>query len=463
MKKADFIMNIALMPIDFVVLFLASISAYYLRFSDSITQLRPVLYEMPSHDYLILTLQMAIFGIFIFALSGFYTMTSKKLTTELPKIFTGVSMIVIFLVLAIFLQRELFSSRFIIIFGWALAIVYLSIIRLIIFSIRDYFFKKGYGLAKVIALGEANNRQIIIDAYKKNPRLGYQVVGEIDDVKELMKSSVARDLIKEKQIDSIIQTDSSMSKDETLDLLTFCQENHIALKYVASLFQTQNINLNLSSVGGWPIVEIKASPLDGWRRVIKRIFDLIVALFLLIILSPLFLILAIVIKSTSLGPIFVSLDRVGSKDQKFKLYKFRSMIKEAHKLKKEMMVYNERSDGPLFKIKDDPRVTKFGRWLRRTSLDELPQLFNVVKGEMSLVGPRPHEPEEVSRYQRGYKKLLAIKPGMTGMAQVSGRSSLPFSEEAKLDIFYVENWSILLDLIILIKTTKVFLKNDEAC
>ena len=113
-------------------------------------------------------------------------------------------------------------------------------------------------------------------------------------------------------------------------------------------------------------------------------------------------------------------------------------------------------------MKDDPRVTKFGRFLRRSSLDELPQLFNVIKGEMSLVGPRPHEPQEVSNYQRGYKKLLTIKPGMTGMAQVSGRSNLLFTEEAKLDIFYIENWSVWLDLIILLKTPKVIISRGEA-
>jgi lipopolysaccharide/colanic/teichoic acid biosynthesis glycosyltransferase len=159
----------------------------------------------------------------------------------------------------------------------------------------------------------------------------------------------------------------------------------------------------------------------------------------------------------------VQLKRVGQKGKIFKMYKFRSMVKDAHLMKSEIKNLNERPDGPLFKMKNDPRVTTFGKFLRRTSLDELPQLFNVLAGEMSLVGPRPHEPEEVSEYQRGYRKLLTIKPGITGMAQVSGRSSLLFSEEAKLDIFYIENWSILLDLIILLKTPKALFKKDEAC
>ena len=141
---------------------------------------------------------------------------------------------------------------------------------------------------------------------------------------------------------------------------------------------------------------------------------------------------------------------------------FRSMIKNAHKMKKEIMEQNERKDGPLFKIKNDPRITNLGKFLRKYSIDELPQLFNVLKGDMSLVGPRPHESEEVEKYKRGYKRLLNIKPGISGMAQVSGRSSLIFSEEAKLDIFYIENWSLFLDLIILIKTIKVIFKKEES-
>jgi lipopolysaccharide/colanic/teichoic acid biosynthesis glycosyltransferase len=143
--------------------------------------------------------------------------------------------------------------------------------------------------------------------------------------------------------------------------------------------------------------------------VYKRFFDFAISLCLLIILSPVFLILAILVKATSEGPVFVSLKRVGEKGKIFNLYKFRSMIYGAHSLKKEMLAHNERKDGPLFKIKNDPRVTKFGKFLRSLSLDEFPQLFNVLQGKMSLVGPRPHEPEEVSNYQRGYKRLLSIK------------------------------------------------------
>jgi exopolysaccharide biosynthesis polyprenyl glycosylphosphotransferase len=460
MKKADIIINLILVPVDFILLWAASLSAYYLRFSDTVVSWRPVFFELPILDYLYLTLQVSILGMFIFAILGFYSMHNKKLVKELPKIFMGVSFLVVVLILSIFLQRELFSSRFIIILGWALAILYLFISRVLIVFVRNYFFQKGHGLSKVIILGPSAARQIIVDEYKNNPRLGFKVLETCHDLATLESSEKLQALINNKKVDYIIQTDSTISKDQALDLLTYCQENHVSLKYVANLFQAQSLHLNLGSVAGLPLVEIQSTPLEGWGKVAKRIFDFILANLALIVLSPLFIIIALLIKFTSPGPVFVSLDRVGVKGKMFKLYKFRSMIKDAHILKADMMKFNQRADGPLFKMKNDPRITKIGRFLRKTSLDELPQLFNAFIGNMSLVGPRPHEPEEVSKYQRGYKKLLSIKPGVTGMAQVSGRSNLLFTEEAKLDIFYIENWSLLLDLVILFKTPFIIINRE---
>jgi exopolysaccharide biosynthesis polyprenyl glycosylphosphotransferase len=388
-------------------------------------------------------------------------MKTKKLARELPQIITGVSTLLIFIVLAIFWQRELFSSRFIIILSWALGIIYIFTSRIFVFAVRNLFLKKGKGLARVIVLGPESARKIIVENYNTRPKLGFKVIDEFETLEQLQSHPGAMQMIEEKEIDNIFQSDSSINKDNALNLLTFCQENQITLRYVANLFQAQNLNIDLNSIAGIPIIEIQGTPLDGWRRVAKRTFDIIVSILLTIVLSPLFILIAIFIKTDTRGPVFVKMSRVGRKGRIFTMYKFRSMVKDAQKLKADIMAQNERTDGPLFKIKNDPRVTKAGRWLRKTSLDELPQLFNVIIGNMSLVGPRPHEPEEVSRYQKGYKKLLTIKPGMTGMAQVSGRANLLFAEEAKLDIFYIENWSLLLDMIILIKTPRAMLSDDQ--
>lgn len=463
MKKANFIISIALIPIDFTLVLLAGISAYYFRFSGTITEVRPVVFELPFSHYFEIILRVGILAIVIFASYGFYTMENKKLLKEFRRIIAAVSMLIVILVMLIFFQRELFSSRFIIILAWALAIIYLFLARIFIILVRNLFFKKGRGLSNLIVVGSSSGRQALVSTYKNKPALGFRVLAEYDNLNSLASSAEASEYLRKKNVEALIQTDSSVNKDEALDLLTWCQERHVNFNYVASLFQTQSLNFELNNVAGLPLVSIKGTPLDGWRRIYKRLFDLIGATLLLIILSPLLIVLALLVKITSKGPVIVKLERVGTKGKVFKLYKFRSMVKDAHLLKEQILAYNERPDGPLFKMKNDPRITKFGAWLRRTSLDELAQLINVIKGEMSLVGPRPHEPQEVSQYKRGYKKLLAIKPGITGLAQVSGRSNLLFAEEAKLDVFYIENWSVWLDLIILLKTPLALFKKDEAC
>jgi len=224
-------------------------------------------------------------------------------------------------------------------------------------------------------------------------------------------------------------------------------------------------NINVETISGIPIISLKPTPLDGWGKVIKRFIDIIGATLGLIILSPIFLITAIAIKLDSKGSIIFSkledgspARRVGQKEKLFTCYKFRSMFKDTHHLRKTLENKNLRKDGPLMKIANDPRVTRVGKFIRRYSIDELPQLWNVLIGNMSLVGPRPHLPEEVAKYQKQHHFVFNIKPGLTGLAQISGRSDLSFEEESKLDRFYIENWSILSDLKIILGTLGVIAK-----
>ncbi|MCK5320443.1 sugar transferase, partial [Candidatus Parcubacteria bacterium] len=230
------------------------------------------------------------------------------------------------------------------------------------------------------------------------------------------------------------------------------------------------LKTEVNEIAGIPIVEVKKTPLDGWGRIVKRILDLIGSSVLIIILSPILILTAIIIKIDSRGPVFFSrkdddslLYRVGQGGNLFHYFKFRSMVKKCDNLRySELAGRNTRDDGPMIKIKDDPRVTGFGKFIRRFSIDELPELFLVFTGKMSLVGPRPHLPEEVARYEHHHKKVLTIKPGMTGMAQISGRSDLSFEEEVKLDTYYIENWSILLDLSIFLRTPLAVFKSRLA-
>ncbi len=207
---------------------------------------------------------------------------------------------------------------------------------------------------------------------------------------------------------------------------------------------------------GVPLISIKEIKLYGFNAILKRITDILFSLVIITLLLPLFLFLASIIKMDSRGKIFFTQSRIGRDGKRFKMYKFRSMISNAEEMQANITKQNE-ADGPIFKIKKDPRITRIGKVLRKLSMDELPQIFNVLRGEMSLVGPRPPLPKEVEKYNTWHLKRLHVNPGMTGLWQVSGRSDLPFEEMVKLDIYYIQTWSVWQDIKILLKTIPVVL------
>jgi exopolysaccharide biosynthesis polyprenyl glycosylphosphotransferase len=235
-----------------------------------------------------------------------------------------------------------------------------------------------------------------------------------------------------------------------LSIVHQCERHDVRARIVPDLFQLSLSRVDVDDLGGVPLLGLRESRSGGWLWWIKRGLDLAVALVGLVILSPLFLLIAALIKLDSPGPVVFSQTRIGKGGKPFTCYKFRTMRVGAEEEKEVLSDLNE-AQGPLFKIRNDPRMTWMGRFLRRTSLDELPQLVNILKGEMSLVGPRPPVPEEVSQYMEWHKKRLETWPGLTGLWQVSGRSNLTFDEMCLLDIYYIENWSPALD-------TKIFLQ-----
>lgn len=230
-----------------------------------------------------------------------------------------------------------------------------------------------------------------------------------------------------------------------------CERAQVSVRTVPDLFQMSLSHVDIDDLGGIPLIGIKSVSISGWNLALKRAMDVVFASLCLILLSPLMLVIAALIKLDSPGPAVFKQTRIGRGGRPFTVFKFRSMH-EGAELEKESLTDLNEAVGPFFKIKDDPRLTKLGQLLRRSSLDELPQLYNVLRGEMSLIGPRPALPSEVERYQEWHKKRLQTWPGITGLWQVSGRSKLTFDEMALLDIYYVENWSLLLDLQIALKT-----------
>lgn len=470
MKKTELFFSTLFIPVDFVMVLLAGLSAYFLRFSNWSVSLRPVVFSLPFNSFIRSLLLIAVLWMLIFVISGLYQIRSaRKLAREIRIIFLACSTGLALVAIIIFFRRDLFDSRFIVLSGWVLSFIYLALAHAFVRWLQRRLFVFGIGVHKVILVGNSKTTDNLMEEFSSNRKAGFEVVKRVRDFSLETAQEVA-EFIKGREIDEIIQSDPNLSKAETLRLYDFTNESHITFKYVADLLEVKVLRTEVAEIIGIPIVEVKRTTLDGWGRVFKRIFDVIVSGILIIILSPVILLTILAITLDSRGPIFFSrrddgqpVYRVGEGGTKFRYFKFRSMIPNSDSMRyNELANLNLRTEGPLVKIKDDPRVTRVGRFIRRWSVDELPELFLVFIGHMSLVGPRPHLPEEVAKYESYHRKTLTIKPGITGLAQVSGRSDLLFEEEAKLDIYYIENWSLLLDIQILFKTPFAVLKHRDA-
>ena len=457
MKKTDLTFSAILVPIDYAMIILAGIAAYFLRYKDWVQGIRPVIFNLNFQAYFSYIWWIALVWLAIFVIAGLYQIKgSRKVFDEIGKVFLACSTGMLAVIVAAFFSRELFDSRFILLAVWVFSFIFVSSARLIVRGIQRLFYLKGVGVHRIVLIGFDNSAEDIAKEIYKNKTLGYEIIGRFNNLQNGNLGKLL-ELYKSKGIDEILQSDTSLSRLENLALLDFADEHHITFKYAADFFDTQSKNVDLYTIAGVPIVEVKRTKLDGWGKILKRFFDIMFSFLFLMILLPMFLIIAFIIKIDSKGQIFYASKRVGAKGRIIKIWKFRSMVQNAERLKKKLLSQNERQDGPLFKMDYDPRVTRVGKFIRKWSIDELPQFFNILQGDMSLVGPRPHEPNEVAEYEKHHKKLLNIKPGVTGMAQVSGRSDLEFEEEVKLDTFYIENWSLWIDLIILIKTPFVVL------
>jgi exopolysaccharide biosynthesis polyprenyl glycosylphosphotransferase len=296
--------------------------------------------------------------------------------------------------------------------------------------------------------------------------LGYNVMRQLDKFDES-----AKHVIETLRPDEVILLNPRATETETMDAIDLCNDLHITFKYSADLFDTYATRMAVYPLAGVPIIELKRTPLDGWGRVVKRGFDVLISCFILLASSPALILVSLIILIETGRPIIYKNERVGLRGRHFFTYKFRSMYQKdstgvqfgdsgqaALAREEELIKLHNTRTGPIYKIGNDPRVTPFGHWLRRWSIDELPQFWNVLKGDMSIVGPRPHQPREVIQYTKIHRAVFTLKPGITGLAQISGRSDLPYSEEANLDVFYIEHWSLSLDIIIFLKTPFVVFK-----
>lgn len=456
MKRSELFFNTLLLPVDFLMVMMAGLATYLSR-TEIISYFRPVIFEfnLPLEKYLLLTIFAATLLVALYALAGLYKLkTTTGWIEEFSRIAMTSSAGLMLIIVYIFLRQALFDSRFLVLGGWLFTIFFVSLGRFLVRRLRQSLVARyDFGVHKVMVIGDDDVSSRVAKEIQSNPATGYRIVKHLANPEvEEVKAAIGNP-----GIDEVILANPNYPEEKVLQIVDFCNENHLVFKFVPNIYQTLTTNFSVDVFTGVPLIELQRTNLDGWGRVIKRLVDILGSLLALIIFSPLFLVIAFAIKWETEGPVFVRLRRISQKKE-FNLLKFRSMIKNAEELKPFLADLNERHDGPLFKIKNDPRVTGVGRWLRRSRLDELSQFINVLRGDISLVGPRPHQPDEIAHYEKHHKKVLSIKAGATGLAQVSGSSDLPFEKEVALDSFYVENWSLVQDFKIILKTAiKMFL------
>jgi exopolysaccharide biosynthesis polyprenyl glycosylphosphotransferase len=260
-------------------------------------------------------------------------------------------------------------------------------------------------------------------------------------------------------VDEVIYCKGKFNNDEVRALIYACSEVGVTFRVYSELLSVVSMRSHLTYFKELPFLTFANNTKNYFALKVKEILDFVFSLIIVILISPVLLSIAIAIKIEDGGSIFFKQQRVGLNGRLFKCLKFRTMVENAEALRVKLESQNEQS-GPVFKIKNDPRVTRVGRFLRKTSLDELPQFFNVLKGEMSIVGPRPPIPSEVQQYQRWQRRRLSMKPGITCIWQVSGRNNIPFDEWMRLDMMYIDTWSLKLDLMLFLSTIKVVLTGD---
>lgn len=470
MKKIELLLGALLLPIDYLMLVAAGLTAYNIRFAETVTKIQPVLFAIPFERYLTIVIVTALGWIMIFAWAGLYSMrTTRRIVEEIRKVILACSTSVMVIIVLFFLQRDLFSSRFIIIVATFFAILYVSCARVGILLVERALFRRGIAVRNIVLVGSGQITQSIAREIEHRSSLGLHVKLRCDTFSHDAKEKILN-YHRHGYIDELIQTDPNLPKSASEAIYEFCDEHHIVFRYAAALFDTQSSNIAIQPIAGIPIVEIRKTSLDGWGRIVKRLFDIMGSLVLIIITSPLMITTALIIYFSSGRPIFFArrddrslLKRVGQYGKPFLYFKFRTMKPGTDSMRYDpnLQERNVRAGSPLVKIVNDPRITRVGKWLRKFSLDEFPEFFLVFKGDMSLVGPRPHLPEEVERYAAHHKRVLRVKPGITGLAQISGRSDLPFEDEVRLDTFYIEHWALWLDLIILLKTPFVVFSRSE--
>lgn len=462
MTRWEILFGILRLPLDLAAAAAAMILAYRLREAgiDLLpnTQILGQSAQLPLFDDYMVTfvLPWSIVAISVLASLRLYVLrVTLGPWRELGRVIVAAGLWAALVMAWFFLQRELFFSRMLLLHATALLGAFLLLGRGMILLIQRWSLRYGIGVRSLVSCGASPLHSSTRMILERDPR--YRYLGHITDDVGLAHAHATQAL------DIVVHTDPAPESRATHRIAAFCRDHHIAYAFLPPIFADVPHQLSLAAIGLLPILRHVPTPLDGWGRVWKRGFDILGSLVLISMASPFLIGLAVLILLVDGWPVLYVSRRVGQRAASLiPVLKFRTMVRDAEQKKSTLAQKNERRDGPLFKMKNDPRITRLGNVLRRLSLDELPQLFNVLLGHLSLVGPRPHLPEEVAKYASHERRVLTARPGITGLAQISGRSGLKFDDEIRLDMRYIEEWSPGMDLWILWRTIWVVLSGREA-
>ncbi|MCI0450751.1 MAG: undecaprenyl-phosphate glucose phosphotransferase, partial [Chlorobi bacterium] len=362
-------------------------------------------------------------------------------------------------------------SRLVFVIIWVLSIILITLGRYMVLKYEKTLYNKGKGLKDALIVGNTQTALDIYNNFSSHKYAGFNIVGFIDEDEnsnentnenflrnrtKLGDYSDVVEVITKHNIETVLVTIPSTEHDKLFELMKACEGENVEFLMVPDFLEVITSSVRVQEIDGIPFLRIKSIPMNIWNRVLKRAFDFIFSLAVLIIISPLLIIIPLLVKLTSRGPVFYKQQRLSMTGKKFNMIKFRSMVADA-----------EKDTGAVYVKKDDSRYTSIGRFLRKFSLDELPQFINVLKGEMSIVGPRPEREHFIREYREKIPKYLErhrVKCGVTGWAQVNGLRGSDSSIEKRIeyDIYYIEHWSIVFDLKIIIKTLKEMLFSKAA-
>ncbi|MDR9419522.1 sugar transferase [Gracilimonas sp.] len=414
-------------------------------------------------------LAVSLYWIAVFVLMGLY----KKLylvsrLDEFIKVLKAslLGTLVIYFVINVNEIISIREQRILIIVYWGIVFSLLALNRFIVRSIQKFYAQRGKGLHRTVIIGTGQTAKVAYEDLKRNKILGMQVLGFIQvngqspdpetGIKEedvIGNLEEIKDILEEKQVQEILVALEPNRRQDLVDVISKIDSPDVSLKLLPDFYQVVSGLSKTNQIFGMPLVEISPEPMPLWEKTIKRVFDLVLASFVLLLTFPFLLIIAVAIRLTSPGPAIYRQKRVGRNGREFTIYKFRTMLNDA-----------ERHSGPTWAKKNDPRVTGIGYWLRKLRIDEIPQLFNVLKGDMSIVGPRPERPHFVEKFSEQiplYTRRLRMRPGITGWAQVKWKYDTSLDdvkEKTKFDLFYIENASLRMDAKILINTIITVIK-----